>query len=58
MNDADIVTKVQTGGILRGHQTRLGYELSDSTGHKVFFQAEKAFAAQGAQTRENSCTFF
>ena len=37
VNDADIVTKVQTGGILRSHLARLGYELSDSTGHKALF---------------------
>ena len=37
VNDANIVTKVQTGGILRGHLAWLGYELSDSTGHKALF---------------------
>ena len=37
VNDAEIVTKVQTGGILRGHLAWLGYELNDSTDHKALF---------------------
>ncbi|CAJ1391015.1 unnamed protein product [Effrenium voratum] len=37
VNDADVVTKVLSGGVMRGHLTRMGFEASDNKGHKALF---------------------
>eukprot|EP00435_Cladocopium_sp_Y103_P033093 s1902_g8.t1 len=34
-NDADLVTKVQTKGVIQGHLCRLGFSLSGRQGHKL-----------------------